>query len=70
MRLDGVQDDGVTRPLPGNDLIQSHGFALQVWVVANQVSLLGPHDGTPGRIAVSSGAAIPFFLTIKGEGHL
>ena len=30
---------------------------------------LAPHDGSPGRPAVFSDAAIQFCLTIKGEGR-
>jgi len=34
-----------------------------------EMAWLAPHDGSPGRPAVFSDAAIQFYLTIKGEGR-
>jgi len=41
---------------------------LLIWL-DKEMAWLAPHDGSPGRPAVFSDAAIQFCLTIKGEGR-
>ena len=43
--------------------------SLLIWL-DKEMAWLAPHDGSPGRPAVFSDAAIQFCLTIKGEGRL
>ena len=47
-----------------NDALKRRG-SLLIWL-DKEMSWLSPHDGSPGRPAVFSDAAIQFCLTIKG----
>lgn len=73
MQLDEHHEQANTRPLPHDELVQLHCFAslrnrgsLLVWL-DREMTWLAPHDGSPGRPAVFSDAAIQFCLTITAE---
>ena len=55
--------------LPHTELVRLHCGTPQAWFIADlggrDMTWLAPHDGSPGRPAVFSDAAIQFCLTIK-----
>ena len=69
MRLDEVHEQTISCPLPHDELVQLHCSAAQarpllIWL-DKEMTWLAPPDGSPGRPAVFSDAAIRFCLTIK-----
>ena len=69
MRLDRLYEQAIIRPLPHDELVQHTASlkkrgSLLIWL-DKEMTWLSPPDGSPGRPAVFSDAAIQFCLTIK-----
>ena len=73
MRLDGLHEQAITRPLSHDELVQLQRVAAQagtllMWV-DKDMAWRAPRDGRPGRPPTFSDAAVQFCLSIKGEGR-